>query len=133
MLIFKVSIITILAASSALAVPFYPVTNLGVKGERPWNTTSTSEIGTPSAQPNIEGREVKTMKGKCAGEGEVKVNLKNYRCWNSHCSDRNVTDSVKVTLARKEDGKFVAKCPMNDLSYDWQWPDGKPAPWEQGK
>jgi hypothetical protein len=108
------AIIVMLAASTVLASPAYHF--------RPtFNGTNH----------HIEQRKVITMKGKCVAYGMVKAEDKKlHSCWNSHCSDDQVSNKQEVRLAQGMDGSFVAKCPSNDLDFAWQWPEGQKAPWE---
>jgi hypothetical protein len=55
---------------------------------------------------------------------------KKFGCRNSKCSDKNVTDHIKVNIAADENGIYVAKCPINLLDFEWEWPEGKKSPWE---
>ena len=70
----------------------------------------------------LDSRGVPTWTGKCTELGRVTSSGNSYQCRKSYCSDQNIEDKVQVTIAPNEKGKYVAKCPMNLLPYEWQWP-----------
>ena len=87
-------------------------------------TTSASAVGEPVNTFDLNARSMKSMTGKCTGfEGGCKVpgGLHSaYDCWNSHCG---AYDKDKdCVIAPGANGDWVAKCPQNDLPYDWAWP-----------
>ncbi len=82
--------------------------------------SSAASVGNPY---NFETREIKSMPGQVTADGRCKVPggvHTPYNCWNSHAlpSDKG-KDCV---IARATGLGFVAKCPQNDLPYEWEWP-----------
>lgn len=53
--------------------------------------------------------------GMCKSKG----GWKEYECRNSNCKGK---EGAVCNLAANERGIFVAKCPNNELSYEWDWP-----------
>lgn len=81
---------------------------------------STTGNGLPSL---FVTRGVKVMYGKCVRndathEKACKVNLKSYSCLNSSCLDSKGKECI-VAHGMKH---FEAKCPHNELLYEWDWP-----------
>jgi hypothetical protein len=112
MRIINTAIIAMLTASTVIASPafhFRPTFN--------------------GTKHHIEQRKVPTMRGKCVAYGMDKAEDKKLRsCWNSHCSDEQVSKKHEVRLAQGMDGNFVARCRSNDLDFAWQWPEGQKVP-----
>lgn len=100
----------------------------------PVPTTTASAVGLPwdlshgGNTFDLGTREIKTMNGKCTESGRCRVpggiKKKGYGCRNSECRPEHV--GLDCKLARDEEGTFVAKCPLNRLSYEWEWPPLKP-------
>ncbi len=86
---------------------------------------TTTALATPiddGVDSQLDSRGVLAFIGRCTELGRVTNSNNEYVCRNSYCSEQNIVDHVKVTIAPNEKGKYVAKCPMNLLSYEWQWP-----------
>ena len=63
------------------------------------------------------------MKGKCDKIGKdkkykaCKVNMKSYSCKDSHCDKKGAPCVVAYGMTL-----FEAKCPVNELPFEWNWP-----------
>lgn len=77
--------------------------------------------------PLLWPRGPKSIVGKCianAGkkkEGACQVGwpTKHYACRNSNCDGKA---GEACWSGQDEKGDFVAKCPNNELPYEWEWP-----------
>ncbi|KPI38605.1 uncharacterized protein AB675_4248 [Cyphellophora attinorum] len=104
---FLIPLTTLLALGSALIIPEFETT--------PANSTV-----------NLE-RRMKSMNGKCVrGDATQEAACKvpkgqhsAYACRNSNCKGKM---GAKCVIAPAEHGEWVAKCPVNLLPYEWDWP-----------
>jgi hypothetical protein len=73
---------------------------------------------------DLGARDIKSQKGICVKDGcKVPGGLRGARpCIYSHCSAEDITAKKNCTIAVGMAGKYEAKCPQNDLPYEWAWP-----------
>lgn len=82
------------------------------------NSTNSS-----TADLDLLTRGISSMKGTCVINDKTKANackvtMKKYDCRNSNCNGKKGATCV---VAHGET-KLEAKCPNNELSYEWDWP-----------
>ncbi|ETN39278.1 uncharacterized protein HMPREF1541_05501 [Cyphellophora europaea CBS 101466] len=84
-------------------------------------TTSDPSPSTNTTLPLssiLDARALDHMNGKCKND-RCKVSTRSYPCQNSNCNGKG---GQKCVVAPGETGAWVAKCPNNELPYEWEWP-----------
>jgi hypothetical protein len=93
---------------------------------------ASSTLALPSATTNstltlnpILPRDSTNMKGSCTKDSNCQavgtLLHKKYPCYNSHCGLGDEGKFCQIA-GPAEDGQYKGKCPVNDPSYEWDWP-----------
>ena len=92
--------------------------------------STTADLASTNATvliSDLEARGARSMKGKCIASKDGRSKAckvpggvhEGYDCRNSNCNGKI---GERCVIAADEKGRQVAKCPNNELPYDWDWP-----------
>lgn len=114
----KVTTIILPAAALLSLVSASPIAEDSYDLDVDFNATSISNVTILEARKAIKSQDGTCVKGNDTG-CKIKGGRRTYPCRNSNCKGK---EGAKCWTGLDEKGHYVAKCPNNELAYEWEWP-----------